>query len=94
MMADGMKKNMEAQMAFQKELILKQRQMMMATQIAMGRERFWYYSNFVHILAFALVSGAIAKKNPMLLAPLLPISFLYAFQYDMCYGTMMERAIS
>ena len=37
MMADGMKKNMGVQMAFQKELILKQRQMMMATQVAMGR---------------------------------------------------------
>lgn len=34
---------MEAQMQFQKELILKQRQLQMATQIALGRERFWYF---------------------------------------------------
>jgi hypothetical protein len=32
-----MKKNMEAQMNFQKELILKQRQAQLATQIALGR---------------------------------------------------------
>ncbi len=36
----NMKKNMEAQMEFQKELILKQRQMMMANAVAMGRLRF------------------------------------------------------
>jgi len=36
-MRSGMKKNMEEQMAFQKELILKQRQLQMATQVAMGR---------------------------------------------------------
>ena len=78
-------------MAFQKELILKQRQTQMATQIAMGRERFRYYSYFYWIgLPLALV-GAIKKKNPQFLAPFLPISCIYAFQYDMCYGNMMER---
>jgi hypothetical protein len=34
---ENMKKNMENQMQFQKELILKQRQLQMATQIALGR---------------------------------------------------------
>jgi hypothetical protein len=93
-MGKNMKKNMEEQMKFQKELILKQRQMQMATQIAMGRERFWYYSNFTYVLTFCLVIGAIKEKNPRLLAPLLPIAFGYAFQYDMLYGDMMERAIA
>lgn len=36
-MSENMKKNMEAQMAFQKDLIVKQRQTQMAMQIAMGR---------------------------------------------------------
>lgn len=36
-MSNNMKKNMEEQMKFQKELILKQRQLQMATQIAMMR---------------------------------------------------------
>ena len=36
-MKENMKENMENQMKFQKELILKQRQLQMATQIAMGR---------------------------------------------------------
>lgn len=93
-MSDNMKKNMEMQMAFQKELILKQRQMQMATQIAMARERFRYYSYFYWIgLPLALI-GAIKKKNPQLLAPFLPITFIYAFQYDMCYGNLMERVLA
>ncbi len=36
-MNTNMKANMQTQMHFQKELILKQRQTQMATQIAMGR---------------------------------------------------------
>ena len=41
-----------------------------------------------------LIIGAIKDKNPKLLIPLIPFGFAYAFQYDMCYGTLMERAIS
>ena len=36
-MKENMKENMENQMKFQKELIVKQRQMQLATQVAMGR---------------------------------------------------------
>ena len=88
-MGKNMKENMEGQMKFQKDMILKQRQLQMATNIAMGRERFWYYSNFVHVLSFFLVVGAIKGKDPKLLIPLIPLGFGYGFQYDMCYGTMM-----
>jgi hypothetical protein len=35
---------------------------------------------------------AILKKNPMAMFPLVPIGFTYAFQYDMFYGNMLERA--
>lgn len=41
-----------------------------------------------------LLIGAIVKKDPKLAGPLVPLSFAYAFQYDMCYGDMMERAIA
>ena len=76
-------------MKFQKELILKQRQLQLATQIAMARERFWYFSKFAYLAAFVLTLGAILTKNPKIAAPLAPIGFAYAFQYDMCYGNMM-----
>ena len=38
------------------------------------------------------IIGAIVKKNHVLLGPVIPLSFMLAFQYDMCYGRMMERA--
>lgn len=60
----------------------------------MTRERFWYFSNFAYLAAIGLTLGAIAKKDPRIAFPLLPISFAYAFQYDMCYGNMMERVMS
>lgn len=41
-----------------------------------------------------MTMGALKSKNPKILIPLLPLSFIYAFQHDMCYGDMMERAMS
>jgi hypothetical protein len=41
-----------------------------------------------------LILGASKTKNPKILAPLLPLGFVYAFQYDMVYGNMMERAMA
>jgi hypothetical protein len=35
---------------------------------------------------------AILKKDPRPMIPLVPIGFAYAFQYDMFYGDMLERA--
>jgi hypothetical protein len=91
-MNNNMKKNMEAQMQFQKELILKQRQVQMATQIALGRERLWYYQYFVILATIGLTGAAIHKRDARVLFPLVPLTFAYAFQYDMFYGNMLERA--
>jgi hypothetical protein len=38
------------------------------------------------------IAGAIIKKNHLLAGPVIPLTFMLAFQYDMCYGRMMERA--
>lgn len=35
---------------------------------------------------------AILKRDARPMIPLVPISFAYAFQYDMFYGDMLERA--
>jgi len=43
-------------------------------------------------MAPLLIIGAVVKKNPQLAIPLVPLSFVYAFQYDMLYGNMFERA--
>lgn len=64
----------------------------MATQIALGRERFWYYERFVLLSIIGLTGVALKKKDVRALFPLVPLGFAYAFQYDMLYGNMMERA--
>ena len=79
-------------MEFQKELILKQRQAQLATQIALSRERLKYFQWFCMTVFPLLIIGAIKKKNPQLIGPMFPMSFAYAFQYDMFYGDMLERA--
>lgn len=88
----NMKKNMEAQMQFQKELILRQRQTQMVMQIALGRERLWYYQSFLMLAAVGLTALAIKKRDIRAVFPLVPMGFGYVFQYDMLYGDMMERA--
>ena len=61
-------------------------------QVALGRERFKYFCAFYCTVVPLSIIGAIAKKNHMLFGPVIPLSFMLVFQYDMCYGNMMERA--
>lgn len=65
----------------------------MAVQISIGRERFKYYSGFYFTTMFICTAGFIKTKKPQILAPLVPLSFAWAFQYDLYYGDMMERAM-
>ena len=78
-MQKAMAKNQVAMMDAQKEMGMKQRQAQMAAGIAMGRERFRYQCYFFGILFTVLPIAAIAKKNPALCFPMLPMSFVIAF---------------
>jgi hypothetical protein len=46
---------------------------------------------FLGVLTPLLVVGALRRKNPALLGPLLPLSFVFAYQWDLAYGTKMVR---
>ena len=61
-------------------------------QIALSRERFTYYCYFYATVFPLLFVNAIRNKNPAYIGPLIPLTFILGFQYDMCYGNMMERA--
>lgn len=61
-------------------------------QVALGKERFKYYVAFYATVVPLSILGAIKKKDGRLFAPVVPLTFLLAFQYDMSYGTMIERA--
>ncbi|NXS17377.1 PLRKT protein, partial [Mystacornis crossleyi] len=34
---------------------------------------------------------AIKRKNPVVLLPILPLGFVFSYQYDMGYGTLLQR---
>ena len=65
--------------ANQIEMAMKQRQAQIAMGQAMGREQFHYYSILVGLVYFFLPLGAIKTHNPKMLAPLLPLGFMWTF---------------
>ena len=64
-----------------------QRQVQMATNVAMAKDRLLYLGSFTATLA---VVGA-AKRSRAALVPVLPLSFLCAWHADMVYGNKLER---
>ncbi|NXH09824.1 PLRKT protein, partial [Bucco capensis] len=34
---------------------------------------------------------AVKKKNPAVLLPIFPLNFVFAYQYDVGYGTLLQR---
>ena len=60
--------------------------------MAIGKERFMYYSFFVGTAFTFLPLAAFLTKNPQMVIPLFPMSVAWSFQYDMYYGNLMIRA--
>lgn len=70
---------------------MRQRQMQLASQQALGRERFKYYAAFFTLVSIGGIARGIVLRNPLYLAPIVPLGFVTAFQYDLYYGKMMIR---
>ncbi|KAG9266320.1 plasminogen receptor (KT) [Astyanax mexicanus] len=78
---------MERQILMQNEM----RERQMAMQVAWSREFIKYYGTFFGLATFALTAGAIKNKKPGLFVPVVPLSFVMAYQLDMAYGTLIHR---
>ncbi|XP_067106727.1 plasminogen receptor (KT) [Osmerus mordax] len=78
---------MERQILMQDQM----RERMVAMQIAWSREFLKYYGAFFSLATLGLTVGAIKQKRPAFLAPLVPLSFVLAYQMDMAYGTLGYR---
>ncbi|XP_067839729.1 plasminogen receptor (KT) [Heptranchias perlo] len=78
---------LERQMLMQNEM----RQRQVAMQIAWSREFIKYFGTFCGLATIGLTAGAMKRKTPGILAPIVPLSFVFAYQYDMAYGTLMTR---
>ncbi|XP_059149480.1 plasminogen receptor (KT)-like [Physella acuta] len=78
---------LERQLAMQNEM----RERQMAVMIARARDMFWFYTAFDSLATVGLTLGAMRSKKYGLLAPLVPLSFVFAYQWDLAYGSKMDR---
>ncbi|XP_070845706.1 plasminogen receptor (KT) [Chaetodon trifascialis] len=78
---------MERQILMQNQM----RERQMAMQVAWSREFLKYFGSFFTVATVGLTAGAIKRKKPLLLVPILPLSFILAFQMDSAYGTLIYR---
>ncbi|XP_028273103.1 plasminogen receptor (KT) [Parambassis ranga] len=78
---------MERQILMQNQM----RERQMAMQIAWSREFLKYFGTFFTLASVGLTVGAMKKKKPALLAPIVPLGFIFAYQMDSAYGTLIYR---
>lgn len=78
---------MERQILMQNQM----RERQMAMQIAWSREFLKYFGSFYTLAAVGLTLGAVKRKRPGLFAPMVPLSFILAYQMDSAYGTLVYR---
>ncbi|XP_058927915.1 plasminogen receptor (KT) [Kogia breviceps] len=84
---------MNARLQLERQLMMQNemRERQMALQIAWSREFLKYFATFFGIAAISLTAGAIKKKKPAFLFPIVPLGFVLTYQYDMGYGTLIQR---
>ncbi|XP_056287928.1 plasminogen receptor (KT) [Pseudoliparis swirei] len=78
---------MERQMLMQNQM----RERQTAMQVAWSREFVKYFGTFFTVTTAGLTLGALKVKKPFLLAPIVPLGFVLAFQMDAAYGTLIYR---
>ncbi|KAM7393017.1 hypothetical protein PAMA_007911 [Pampus argenteus] len=78
---------MERQILMQNQM----RERQIAMQIAWSREFLKYFGTFFIMTTVGLSAGAVKRKKPVLLAPVVPLIFIFAYQMDSAYGTLMYR---
>ncbi|CAG0922044.1 unnamed protein product [Notodromas monacha] len=62
-----------------------------ALQIAKSRELFFWWSAFYAITSAGLLIQYRKQRRPVLVAPLLPLTFIFAYQADLAYGNKLLR---
>jgi hypothetical protein len=70
------------------------REKMLAQQLAMARERLYWWGSFYALASLGLIRGTMVRRQPWILGPLVPLTFVVAYQADLAYGNKMERVIA
>lgn len=98
----AMNENMKAQQDFmiatqrmqlERQLMMQNalREQQMAVQIARGRDLFHWWASFYTIASVGCFAGFIKRKSGVALVPLVPLTFIIGYLYDMAYGSKMAR---
>nr|XP_039258166.1 plasminogen receptor (KT)-like [Styela clava] len=87
---DFMMKNQQTMMERNIVMQNEMRERQMAMGIARAREIIKYYAGFYSFVLVGGLAGAM-KGRPAAAIPLIPFSFILAFQYDAAYGTLLSR---
>ncbi|CAH1153673.1 unnamed protein product [Phaedon cochleariae] len=75
----------------QMENIMRERKI--ALEIAKSRELFFWYGAFYLTSVTWAVTSYRYKRNPLFLLPIVPLSFIIAYQADLSYGNKLHRVI-
>ncbi|CAG5026660.1 unnamed protein product [Parnassius apollo] len=78
---------MERQIQLQYQMQERQK----ALQIARSRDIFLWFSAFNITAATGLLTGFRRTKRPYLLAPLVPLTFVNLYYWDLAYGNKVHR---
>jgi hypothetical protein len=103
--ADAMiEKQKQAQLELQEVMMAKQwknnvraqermRRQMVAQQMAMARERVWWFGGFAGTMLLGFCGFAVKHKRvpPAAVAPLLALLTVTAYQVDLAYGNKLDR---
>lgn len=80
---------MERQIQMQNQMREKQMAMMMAR----SRDIFLYYSSFYAVAVLGGLAGFFKAKKPGAIVPLIPLTWIFVYQYDLSYGPKMKRLL-
>lgn len=88
---DFMKENQRLTMERQIQMQNAMRERMMATQIASGKDIFYFLATFYGLSSIGMFAGFLKTKKPAVMVPFLPLTFIVAYQADFIYGNKMDR---
>ncbi|XP_055035730.1 plasminogen receptor (KT) [Misgurnus anguillicaudatus] len=83
--------NARLQLERQLQMQNQMRERQMAMQMAWSREFLKYFGSFFGLVTLGLGIGAMKKRRPALFTPIIPLSFIMAYQVDMAYGSLIHR---
>lgn len=83
------KMQMDRQIEMQNQMRIR----MQAVAVARARDMFTYTATMYGLLGIGLTGAAIRKRNGALIAPLIPLSVVFAYNYDLAWGNKMERIV-